>query len=183
MENDNLNKLWKTQGNDILKYSPQDVITKAKKQRNGQYLTITILSTTVIIIVIYAFSFALNRWNAFNLGLILMASSLTLRIILEFYSMYRNERHLISMDHKSYHIYLKKYYRIRLMVNYIVTPVCIVLYIVGYTLLLPTFEKYFSKVFYSYILLFGIISLFIIVAIIIYSISKEQRFLRHLNKI
>lgn len=182
MENDNLNKLWETQGNDILNYSPKDVIIKAKKQRNGQYITITIMSVTVMILIIYAFYFAFNQWNTFNLGLLLMISSLAFRIVLEFYSIYRKENHLISMDHKSYHAYLKKYYQLRLTINYVITPVCIVVYIIGFYLLLPYFKEYLSKAFYTYILFSGIISLLIIIVIIINSINKEQRFLRQLNK-
>lgn len=183
MENDNLNKLWETQGVENLKYSSKDVITKAKKQRNGQYLTIAILSVTVMIIMVYAFYFAFSEWNTFNLGLLLMISSLIFRIVLEFYSIYRKEERLISMDHRSYHAYLKKYYQIRLTVNYVVTPVCIAVYVSGFYLLLPYFKEYFSRAFYVYILFSGTISLLIITGIIIYSITKEHRFLRQLNSL
>jgi len=180
MENDNLNKLWENQSNDISNYTPKDIITKAKKQRNGQYINITIMSATVIILIVYAFYYAFNQWNTFNLGLLLMISSLTFRIILEFYTVYRKENQLISMDHKSYNTYLKKYYKIRLIINYIITPICILVYIFGFYLLLPYFKEYFSNGFYTYILISGIISLTIVIAIIINSIIKEQRFLKQL---
>ena len=96
-----------------------------------------------------------------------MIFSLTLRIILEFYSIYRKENQLISMAQKSYHAYLKKYYKIRLMINYVITPVCIAVYLFGFYLLLPYFKEYFSKAFYTYILISGIISLLVVIAIII----------------
>tara|TARA_R110002073_G_scaffold72537_1_gene177819 strand:+ start:861212 stop:861763 length:552 start_codon:yes stop_codon:yes gene_type:complete len=182
MENDNLNKLWEIQGNDISNFNPKDIITKAKKQRNGQYISITVMSLTVVILIIYTFYFAFNQWNTFNLGLILMISSLTFRIILEFYSVYRKEKQLISMAQKSYHAYLKKYYKIRLIINYVITPVCIAVYLIGFYLLLPYFKEYFSKAFYTYILISGIVSLLVVIAIIIYSAIKEQRFLKQLNK-
>lgn len=182
MENDNLNKIWEIQANDSAKFNPKDIITKAKKQRNGQYISISVMSLTVVILIIYAFYYAFNQWNNFNLGLILMISSLTLRIILEFYSLYRKEKKLISMAQKSYHAYLKKYYKTRLMINYVITPVCIAVYIFGFYLLLPYFKEYFSKAFYNYILISGSISLIVVIAIIINSTIKEQRFLKQLHK-
>ncbi len=44
MENDNLNKLWDIQANDISNFNPKEIITKAKKQRNSQYISITVLT-------------------------------------------------------------------------------------------------------------------------------------------
>lgn len=182
MENDSLNTFWEAQTNDIPKSNPKDLITKAKKQRNGQYISITVMSLTVVILIIYAFNYAFHQWNTFNLGLLLMISSLTFRIILEFYSVYRKEKHLIAMDHKSFHTYLKKYYKIRLIINYVVTPVCILVYLFGFYLLLPYFKVYFSKTFYTYILISGVISILAVITIIVYSTIKEQRFLKQLNK-
>lgn len=182
MENDNLNKLWEIQADDRLNFTPKDIITKARKQRNGQYISITVMSLTVIVLIVYAFYYAFNQWNTFNLGLVLMISSLTLRIILEFYSLYRKEKQLISMAQRAYHAYLKKYYKTRLLVNYVITPVCIAVYIFGFYLLLPYFKEYFSKAFYIYILISGIISIMAVITIIVKSIIKEQRFLKELHK-
>jgi heme exporter protein D len=182
MENDNLNKLWDIQANDISNFNPEEIITKAKKQRNSQYSSITVMSLTVMVLIIYAFYYAFNQWNTFNLGLILMISSLTFRIVLEFYSLYRKEKQLISMAQKSYHAYLKKYYKIRLIINYVITPVCISVYIFGFYLLLPYFKEYFSKGFYTYIIVSGVISLIVIIAIIVKNTIKEQRYLKQLHK-
>jgi len=181
MENDSLNKLWEVQANDS-STSPKEIIIKANKQRNEQYTSITVMSLTVVILIIYAFYYAFNQLNTFNLGLIFMISSLTFRIILEFYSLYRKEKQLISMAQKTYYAYLKKYYKARQIINYIITPICIAIYIFGFYLLLPYFKQYFSKAFYNYILISGIISLIVIIAIILKSIIKEQRFLKQLYR-
>lgn len=182
MGNDSLNKLWEMQANESSKFNPKDIITKAKKQRNGQYISISIMSLTVVVLIIYALYYAFNKWNTFNLGLILMISSLTFRIVLEFYSLYCKEKQLISMAQKPYYAYLKKYYKTRLMINYVITPVCIAVYIFGFYLLLPYFKEYFSKTFYNYILISGAISIIIVISIIINSTIKEQRFLKQLHK-
>ncbi|HEA19491.1 hypothetical protein LCGC14_1136180 [marine sediment metagenome] len=182
MENDFLNKVWDTQDTSVPKFSANEIITKAKKHRFSQYVTITIISLTVIVLIIYAFRFAFQSWNSFNLGLFLMISSLILRVIFEFYSVYRKESQLISMDLKSYYAYLKNYYRIRLSVNYIVTPLCIIVYGIGFYLLLPYFERDLSKGFYTYILISGIASMLVVIVFTIYGISKETRFLKYLDK-
>ncbi|MBJ2175554.1 hypothetical protein JBL43_14980 [Aureibaculum sp. A20] len=182
MENDNLDKLWGSQGNDISTYTAKDIITKAKKQRNSQYISITVMSVTVVVLLVYAFYFAFSQWNTFNLGLLLMISSLTFRIVLEFYTVYRKEKQLISMAQKPYYAYLKRFYKIRLLINYVITPVCIAVYIIGFYLLLPYFKEYFSKGFYTYIIISGVISLLGVIAIIIYGTIKEHRFLKQLNK-
>lgn len=182
MKNDNLTKLWNNQASDSLGLEAKDIITKAKKQRNSQYISISVMSLTGIVLIIYAFYYAFSQWNTFNLGLILMISSLLLRIILEFYSLYRKEKQLISMSQKSYHTYLKKYYKTRQMINFVITPICILVYVFGFYLLLPYFKNYFSKGFYTYILISGFLSLVFIIAIIIKSTIKEQNFLRQLRK-
>ena len=180
MENDQLTELWQMQANDSSNFNPKDIITKAKKQRNSQYISITVMSLTVVVLFIYTFYYAFNHWNTFNLGLTLMITSLTFRIILEFYSLYRKEKQLISMAQKSYFAYLKKYYKARQIINFAVTPICIAVYIFGFYLLLPYFKDYFSKGFYTYILISGIFSLIGVSAIIIKSIIKEKRFLKQL---
>ncbi len=98
MKNDNLNKIWETLANENYVINPKEIISKAKKQRKEQYTSISVMSLTMVVLLIYTFYYAFSQWNTFNLGLIIMISSLTLRIILEFYSLHRKEKQLISMD-------------------------------------------------------------------------------------
>ncbi|WP_222931300.1 hypothetical protein, partial [Xanthovirga aplysinae] len=102
--------------------------------------------------------------------------------ILEFISLYRKESQLISLDNMSFQKYLKKYYKLRLKVNYIITPICFALYIFGFTRLLPYFQQEFSEGFYTYILISGFVSLFVLAIIIANSTLKESNFLKQLNR-
>ncbi|MBF8150829.1 hypothetical protein ITJ86_13030 [Winogradskyella sp. F6397] len=68
------------------------------------------------------------------------------------------------------------------MINFVITPICIAVYIFGFYLLLPYFKDYFSKGFYTYILISGVISLIVVIAIIVKSTIKEQRYLKQLHK-
>ena len=51
MKNDNLSQIWKSQENDLSLDKPDFIIKKAKKQRNGQFITIAVLSVTLIILI------------------------------------------------------------------------------------------------------------------------------------
>ena len=182
MKNDQLSQIWKSQSNDLSLNTSQNIIKKAKKQRSGQFITITVLSITLIILIIYAIKFAMGNWNNFALGLMLMISSLAFRLLLEFITIYRKESQLIVLDNQSFQKYLKKYYKIRLKVNYIITPICFGIYILGFTKLLPYFKQEFAEGFYIYIVISGIASMVILACIIINSTLKEYQFLQQLNR-
>lgn len=181
MKNDNLSQIWKSQPSDLSLDGPDNIIKKAKKQRNGQLITIAVLSVTLLILISFTIKYANSNWNNFTLGLLLMISSLAFRVIIELIGMYRKESQLIMLDNVAYQKYLKAYYRMRLRTNYIITPLCFGVYIFGFTMLLPYFKKEFSEGFYNYILISGTVSLVIIAAIIINSLVKEHRFLNHLK--
>lgn len=181
MENDKLTQTWNNQKKDTALTHPDQIIKKAKKQRNEQFIGITVMSVTVLVLLIYTLYFASN-WSNFTLGLVLMISSLTFRIVLEFISLYRKENQLVLLDNIAFQKYLKKHHKLRLKVNYIITPICFGIYIYGFTMLLPYFKQEFSESFYTYILISGWASFFVIGLIIINSIRKERHFLKQLNK-
>ena len=183
MKNDQLTQLWNSQKNDVPYESPELIIRKAKKQRNNQYISIVVMSTTVLILVLYAGYYAFHRWNNITLGLVLMISSLMFRIVLEFISLYQKESQLISLDSTAFQAYLKKHYTLRLKINYIITPICFATYVFGFTKLLPYFKQEFSEGFYTYILISGFVSFLVLAIIIINSILKESRFLKNQGKV
>lgn len=181
MVKNDLNNIWESQGRNLSIPLADEIISIAKKQQNRQYLGIIIKGITILILLIYTFYYSFNKWNSFNLGLLIMVTSLMIRIIIEFFALYKKEHKLISLDHKTYQSYLKQHYKKRLIVNYIITPVCFISYIIGFCLLLPYFKESFSQSFYYYILVSGFLSMVVILGIIIRSISKEQQFLKMLK--
>lgn len=181
MENNILNNIWNSQDNESIS-NPEAIISKAKKQRKRQYWSVLIMSLTVAILIGYTIFVSPNQWNNFALGLLLMILSLVFRILLELRTIYLKESKLISLDNKSYKTYLKKHYKLRLWINYIITPICIAIYIYGFYLLLPYFKREFSEGFYLYLLISGFASIAGVIAVIIYSIRKELRFLNKLKQ-
>lgn len=181
MENDKLTQLWNQNKDNSAITAPEIIIKKAKKQRYGQFIAIAVMSLTVLILLTYSIFTINNQWNNFALGLVLMISSLTFRIILEFVSLYQKENQLISLDSISFKKFLKKHYKLRLKVNYIITPICFAIYVFGFTKLLPYFKQAFSEGFYTYILISGIVSLFVLAVIIVKNILNENDFLKKIN--
>ena len=182
MKNDLLSQIWKSQKKEVALDESENIIKKARKQRNGQFITLTVLSITVIILVAYFIRYAVSTWNNFSLGLLLMISSLIFRIILEYATIYRKQSQLIVLDNRSFQKYLKRYSRTRLRINYIVTPLCFGTYVYGFTMLLPYFKNEFSTGFYQYILISGIVSLLVLLGIVIHSVLKEKNLLKQLNR-
>ena len=183
MKNDKLTQLWNSQGNNAEMANPDHIIKKAQKQRVSQYTSIAIMSTTVLVLILYAVFYVGNQWNQFVLGLVLMVVSLIFRIVLEFVSLYRKESRLVVLDHRAFRKYLKRYYKARRWINYLITPLCFASYIYGFLQLLPYFKQMFSNAFFIYILFSGAVSLFVIAWIIVKSMVKEQRFFAVLNNI
>ncbi|TCP22884.1 hypothetical protein EV195_11011 [Tenacibaculum skagerrakense] len=175
MENDKLTQLWNLQKNNSSDDTPENIIKLAKKQRSNQFISIGILSITVVILIAYTIYCSVYKWNNFTIGLLLMISSLVFRIMLEFVSLHKKERQLISLDNKSFQKYLEKHFQLRKKINYIITPLCFAVYTFGFTLLLPYFKQEFSKGFYTYLLISGFLSIFIIAVIVFFSIKKEHK--------
>lgn len=181
MENDVLNTIWNSQDDKTIS-NPGAIISKAKVQRRRQFWSVLIMSLTVAILIAYTLFISPNQWNNFTLGLSLMILSLVFRIVLELRTIYLKEAKLVTLDSKSYKGYLKKHYKLRFWIHYLITPICLALYIYGFYLLLPYFKREFSEGFYLYLLISGFGSIAVIIGIIIHSIRKELRFLDKLKQ-
>ncbi|MDC7998945.1 hypothetical protein [Gilvibacter sediminis] len=180
MEKDKLSQLWEAQHEQTLQLNPDSLKKLASRQRKGQYLTLLIIGMTFLIVGVYALIYALGSWNNFSLGLLLMLGSLGARIGFELFSLYKKEAQLIAMDPLRFQEYLKRHYRLRLRVNYWITPLCFGIYLIGFVLLLPYFKQAFSSGFYNYLLISGFGSILLVGIIIARSVIKEQRFLKSL---
>ena len=181
MKNDDLSQLWNSQNENPEFEHPEAIVKRANKQRNKQFVSIAIMSTTVLVLVGYAAVYANSEWNAFNWGLLLMISSLSIRVFVEFLTMYIKENQLVLLDAKAFRAYLKKYYRLRLRVNYLLTPICFAVYIFGFVQLLPYFKEAFSEGFYIYLLVSGFGSIAVIAFIVARTVIKELSYLKALN--
>ncbi|MBF4983631.1 hypothetical protein FNJ87_04575 [Nonlabens mediterrranea] len=181
MDNDILNKVWNEHKSSHTIPEPSSIIAKANQQRRKQNIGLIVMGITVLILIAYATLYLPSSFNSFSLGLTLMVASMLVRIIIEMYSKLQKASKLASMDAKTYKLYLKRYYKWRMKINYILTPVCFAIYCYGLYLLFPYFKNEFSNGFYIYLIVSAVISLIVIGAIIINQIIKETRFLKLLQ--
>ncbi|RXG13249.1 hypothetical protein [Leeuwenhoekiella aestuarii] len=178
MKHDELTPLWKLQQPEFDADSLKALLSKAKKQRSTQWVGIVVMSLTVVILAVYALTFARSQWNAFSTGLSLMIGSLVFRVVLEGMTRYRKEQQLMRLRPEDFQNYLHKHYRQRRLIHFAITPLCFVVYSYGFYLLLPYFKAAFSSGFYQYVLISGWVSILAILILVIYKMRVELRFLK-----
>jgi hypothetical protein len=108
-----------------------------------------------------------------SIALLLMISSLLVRIGIEYFSIKRLKAINQNLDFNIFKERMIRYYKNRVNTHYIVTPIIIALYTLGFIILLPFFKLALSNFFYSYIVLSAIIILVIGVFLIGKQIQKE----------
>ncbi len=182
MTNKELSKIWQSQSSMGQIERPEKIIQMARTKRDGQLLTIVILSATLLILLFYAWNYLSLKWNNFNIGLVVMITSITLRTLIEIVYVNQKQRKMLSLDPKAFRDYLENFYRQRMILNYSVTPICFISYIIGFSMLLPYFKETLQPGFYHYVLISGIISLIIIVFILIKNCFEELMFYKFLSK-
>lgn len=150
-------------------------ITKKQKIMNI-VLILTILVLIAFFVYVTAYKNLLVTWS-----LLLMIFSLITRIGLELYSIKKLKKLNINKSAINFKKSMISYYKNRVKVHYIWTPVLIMLYAIGFTLLLPSFKQSLSNGFYNYIVISSIVILVILVAFIFKQIKKELDILKELK--
>ncbi|MEN8816242.1 MAG: hypothetical protein ABF274_05140 [Nonlabens sp.] len=150
---------------------------KAKKK-----ITMIVLAITMAILFGYFLWVGIYAPPLFTVGLILMMSVLTIRIVLEWRSM--NLLNRIPLDH-SYHDHhqsMKVYYNSRLRIHQVITPFLLLIYWIGFVLLLPTLKENLTSFWFTYVWISSIPIAIAMVVFIRYHIKKERKTLEQLEK-
>jgi hypothetical protein len=182
-----LEQAWQKQpGSGKLRPGPDQLLQLADKQtiliRNKHRWTIGILSLTVAIVAWYFIIYAGFSMNRFSVGLLLMITSLLIRILIEYLSFRKIQQIDIRSDFKTYIGMVTDFYSKRRIIHLLITPLIYVVYIIGFILLLPVFQEQFSEAFYIYVLVSGFGSLGILAILIFRSNRKELQLLKRLKR-
>lgn len=182
-----LEQAWQKQpGSGKLRPEPDQLWQLAEKQtiqiRNKHRWTIGILSLTVAIVAWYFMLYARFSINRFSAGLLLMITSLLIRILIEYISFRKLQQIDIRSDFKTYIGKLTDFYSKRRVIHLLITPLIYVVYIIGFILLLPVFQEQFSEAFYIYVLVSGFGSLAVLAIFIFRSNRKELQLLSRLKR-
>ncbi len=138
-----------------------------------QYITNIILTITIVVLIAFALYVSGYTNPTFLIGISLMVVSLIVRIAIEIMSIARLRKIGILKHFLDFKEEIMAYYKNRKKVHYIITPICLLAYTLGFTILLPLFEKSLSYGFYLYIVGSYIIFLIVFSLFIFRQIRKE----------
>lgn len=171
---DDLKFQWKEQP---LPETPEDgskaVLKKVNFLKKKQRIANCVLIITMLVLI--GFFFYIDAYNNMivTFGLLLMISSLLIRVSIEYFSIKKLKQLDVTKDAITFKTEMIAYYKTRLKTHYIATPIIIFFYAVGFCILLPSFKQSLSKGFYTYVWVSASVLLFIMVFFIAREIKKE----------
>lgn len=177
-----LKKNWKEQpsqepsetGFDQLKNEIENV---AKKQK----MTNVILLGTVAILILFFFYIGAMEYKGVALALGAMIGALVVRVLVEFLSQTHLKNLSTMASIQSFKGRLEKYYKGRILVHTVLTPILLIVYCYAFWTLLPDFKASLSKGFYNYIVWSSLVLLIFFSFFIYFQIRKEMKVLKELK--
>ena len=183
-EFDNLKNEWKKRVlPESQKNGYKEVIQRGNLIRKKQTIGQVVLSITIILLIVFFFYISAHKNAQVSLGLMIMIGSLIIRVAIEFIFKFKANNHHFTEGVVKFNNTVVRYYRSRLYINYLITPLLFVSYIIGFILLLPGFKESLSTGFYTYIvysswIIFGLLAMFIFI-----QIRKELKNIKSLRMI
>lgn len=162
------------------KQGAEIIIKKANQLKRGQKITSIVLGVTVAILVFFFFYVSAYLEFKAAIALILMIGGLVLRIGIEFKSINALKHINYSQKAHSFKDMLVQYYKKRFRTHYMVTPIILLCYVIGFLMLMPFFKASLSNGFYTYIKISGFVIISIGVVLIYKQIQKELSSIKQL---
>lgn len=184
---EDLKDIWNRQPDPRAGLDTAELISKAEQYTRTikvkHWWTIGILVITVLVLVGWFSSVASFKISQAFAGFSFMVFSLTFRVLMEYVSFRKFERNRMDDARNEYALKMIGFYKWRMNVHRVCTPVCLMAYAGGFLLLLPDFKKAFSYGFYVYILISGSVFLAVLSWLIYKEIRKEIRQLEFLKNL
>lgn len=156
-----------------------ETIAGIQKNQRG---TNVILSLTALILIAFFFYISAFKFQTTMIGLLLMIGVLLLRIVLEVFSI-RKLKNINPLTNASqYKQQIVEYYGFRKNVHFIITPIIVIAYGIGFYMLLPGFKVSLSAGFYTYIIASAIVVLVVLAFLVAKQIKQELKILRNLKQ-
>ncbi|MGJ8715836.1 MAG: hypothetical protein ACSHXG_12080 [Maribacter stanieri] len=157
------------------------LLKSVKSIENKQKTGNIVLTITILILLSFLIYVSGYNSNTFLLGIGLMVGSLVVRIAIELYSLKKLRSINFSKDSNTFKSDLTNYYSFRKYTHYLITPLALVTYAIGFVILLPQFKATLSHGFYLYILFSAIVFLLIFCVFIYKQIKNELSKLKQLQ--
>lgn len=157
------------------------IVKRVNSIKKKQRITNIILGITTVILI--SFFFYISAYNNLIVAaaLLLMVSSLLIRMIIEYISMHKLKQINRTVGVVDFKKNLVDYYKKRINTHYVITPIIVILYIIGFLILLPFFKENLSSGFYTYILVSSVVVLIVLGLFIRKQIQKELLILKDLQ--
>lgn len=180
---EDLKSEWKNQNQvKIPNDGAKEVLKTIKSVQKKQQITNIVLATTGAVLIAFFFYVSAYKYGIVTFGLLLMNGALVLRIGLELSSIKSLEKMNIFVTIEAFKQQMIHYYKKRIKVHYIWTPIIIVLYIMGFVMLLPSFKQSLSSGFYTYVIVSSIVLLVVFGLFIWKQIRLELSILKDLKQ-
>jgi len=182
---DELQTIWSKQPNAIGRTSAAELIRKGeehiKKVRAGQWGTIAIISVLIIVLVGYFFGMRAYKMNGLTIGLTLMIVVMIARVVLEWMSANRFRSIKPHNTLAEFSTKMQQYYAWRKKIHTIFIPIIYILYVIGFTLLLPAFKANLSYGMFLYCVISGYGFLTAFAFFMVRILRKEMKLLNFLK--
>jgi hypothetical protein len=156
---ENLQDIWNKQSISNHKKTAAELIKMAeehsKKIKLNHIGTLVIIGITILILIPYFIWIGSYSFSFFTLGLALMIISMLTRIMIEGISIRKFNSVKTELPLLEYCEKATQFYHWRKKIHFIVTPIIYMVYLFGFSLLIPTFKTEFSTPFFIYLMASG----------------------------
>ncbi len=150
----------------------------AAKQKIGNI----VLLVTAGVLVYFFYHIGAMAVTKVALALASMISVLLIRVGVELFSISSLKEISATLDFSSFNSKLQDYYKKRIGIHFIITPIAILVYCFSFWTLLPSFKASLSEGFYQYIIGSSLVVLVVLGTLIFTQAHKELQILKGLKK-
>ncbi|MBT1706024.1 hypothetical protein, partial [Chryseosolibacter indicus] len=152
-----------------------------RKVRAGQWGTIVIISLLIIVLITYFIFMKSYLMNGLTIGLTLMIVVMIARVVLEWISARRFVKIRPDSSLAEFSARMQGYYAWRKKIHTVFIPTIYILYVIGFTLLLPAFKTNLSHSMYLYCVISGYGFLTLFAFLLVRILKKEMKLLEFLK--
>lgn len=159
----------------------KSILKKVRFIRKKQRIMNLVLSITILVLITFFIYLAAYRNSLVAWSLVVMITSLLFRIGLELDSLKKLKKLSVDKNVSDFKGSMVNYYKNRVRIHSLWTPILLLSYSVGFVLLLPSFKANLSIGFYRYIIISAPVILIILSVFIFKQIKHELATLRELK--
>ena len=179
---EDLKSQWENQSQpEPPKDGTKQILNKVANLKKKQRIANVVLAITGVVLIAFFFYVSAYKVQSVMIGLLMMIGALAARIGLEISSIRTLKKLNVATTAEKFKDQMIGYYKGRKNVHFILTPLVILIYCVGFIMLLPAFEQNLSAGFYKYIVVSSIVLLFLLGLFIAREIKKEMLILKELK--